>query len=344
MLVQGARVEAFEEAVAQVSGRAHAVAVSNGTSALELALRVAGVGAGDEVLVPALTWPSPAHAARVLGARVVAVDVDPAEWNSTGAMFARARGERTKAAIVIDQFGNPARRAEVMSALDGVAIIEDAACALGASFEDATPCGSLGHISCTSFHPRKVVTTGEGGMCLTDDPEAAATLRMLRNHGQRTPGAFGAFSGNYRLTDIQGAMGTAQMARLDEIVARRRSHAATIRGALSDLLEFQRAPDGARANHQTLGALLPPGTDGAARDETLAALRAQGVGAGRLSYVLTEISTVGASGDPQNARDIASRGIALPLYPQMDEADVGWVIDQTREVLTAGSPPASPGA
>jgi perosamine synthetase len=154
------------------------------------------------------------------------VDVDPHEWNSTPEAFAAARSARTRAAIVIDQFGNPARAPELHAVLDGLIVIEDAACALGSVFADGKPCGSLGDVSCFSFHPRKVITTGEGGMCLTDDAELARRLRVLRNHGQAAPGVFERHAGNFRLTELGGALGVAQMARLAEINQGRREHAA----------------------------------------------------------------------------------------------------------------------
>jgi len=179
-LVQGALVERFEHSVAALTGRRHAVAVSSGTSALQLALRALQIGPGDEVLCPALSWPSPAHAIRVAGAKVRFVDVDQDEWNSSAEALRAARTGNTKAAIVIDQFGNPVRAEQIREALGSLPIIEDAACALGSRFTSG-PCGGLGRVSCVSFHPRKILTTGEGGICLTDDDDLAEQLRMTRS-------------------------------------------------------------------------------------------------------------------------------------------------------------------
>jgi len=218
--VQGALVERFEHAVAALVGRRHAVAVSSGTSALQLALKALQIGPGDEVLCPALSWPSPAHAVRVAGAKARFVDVDQDEWNSSAEALRAARNGSTRAAIVIDQFGNPARAEEIRAALGALPIIEDAACALGSRFANG-PCGSLGKVSCLSFHPRKILTTGEGGMCLTDDDDIAEKLRMLRNHGQLR-GEFVVAAGNSRMTEIAAALGLAQLQRLDDIIVRRR--------------------------------------------------------------------------------------------------------------------------
>lgn len=326
MLVQGPRVAAFEALVAQRAGRAHGVAVSSGTAALQLALEVVGVGPGDEVLCPALTWPSPAHAAVRLGAKVVLVDVESATWNARPDAFAAVRTAKTKAAIVIDQFGNPS--ACELKSLTGLAIVEDAACAIGAMLSSGEPCGSLGAVGCFSFHPRKVLTTGEGGVCVTDDEALAARLRILRNHGQGDPGQFVEAAGNFRLGEMAGAMGEVQMSRLDDALARRRAHAEAIRDALGGQLQFQATPEGARHSFQTLGALLPERVDKAS---LIAGARERGVQVGALSYSLDSIGTL--EGDTPVARDIASRGVALPLYPQMSVEERETVIEVLGEML-----------
>jgi perosamine synthetase len=335
-LVSGARVEAFERALAARCGRAHAVAVSSGTSALELALLALGVGSvggTDQVIVPALTWPSPAHAVLLRGAVPVLVDVDPHEWNTPAALYAAARNDRTRAAIVIDQLGNPARRDEVGKALEGVPIVEDAACAIGSRFAGGSPCGSFGVVSCLSFHPRKLLATGEGGMCLTDDAALAERLRMLRNHGQGAPGQFVAPSGNHRLTEMAAALGLVQLERLDALLGERRVLAARYRDALPEL-QLQRAPEGAVPNHQTLGALLPEGVD---RDEVIAAAAAQGVQLGRVSYALSQVPTVAAralvSSNPVHAERIVERGVALPAYGGMAPREQDRVIEAVRACL-----------
>ncbi len=328
-LVQGPLVERFEMAVAALVGRKHAVAVSSGTAALQLALKVLQVGQGDEVICPALSWPSPAHAARLAGARVQFVDVDQDEWNSTGEAMRAARTGSTKVAIVIDQFGNPARADEIRDALGSLPIVEDAACALGSRFANG-PCGSLGVISCLSFHPRKILTTGEGGMCLTDDDEVADKLRMLRNHGQLR-GEFVIASGNFRMSEIAGALGLAQLRRLDEIIARRRDLATLYRKVLNPTLGLQQTPVGAESNYQTFGVVLPQGHD---RNATREKLRDRGVEAGLLSFAIHKLgSFVGNGASLPIAEHLAARGIALPLYPQMKNAEVEEVAQALDGVL-----------
>lgn len=321
-LVQGALVERFEQAVAALVGRRHGVAVSSGTSALQLALKALNVGPGDEALCPALSWPSPAHAIRVAGAKVRFVDVDQGEWNSTAEAFREARSGSTKAAIVIDQFGNPARAQAIREALGSLPIIEDAACALGSRFANG-PCGSLGVVSCLSFHPRKILTTGEGGMCLTDDDDIADKLRTLRNHGQ-LGGEFVVAAGNSRMTEIAAALGLAQLQRLDEILGRRRELASLYAKALGGALDVQSTPEGAKSNYQTFGAILPQGF---ARKSVCEKLHDRGVEAGILSFAIHKLgSFAGGDASLPIAEHISTRGIALPLYPQMRNADVEEVV------------------
>lgn len=328
-LVQGALVERFEHAVAALVGRRHAIAVSSGTSALQLALRALQIGSGDEVLCPALSWPSPAHAIRVAGAKVRFVDVDPDEWNSSAEAFRSARNGDTKAAIVIDQFGNPAHAEQIRQALGALPIIEDAACALGSRFTNA-PCGSLGKVSCLSFHPRKVLTTGEGGMCLTDDDDLAEQLRMLRNHGQLR-GVFVVAAGNSRMTEIAAALGLVQLQRLEEILSRRRELAALYREGLGGVVDLQKTPAGASSNYQTFGVVLPQGYE---RDTVREKLREGGVEAGILSFAIHKLgSFTGRSASLPIAEHIAARGIALPLCPQMRNTEVEEVVRNLRGVL-----------
>lgn len=320
-LVQGEKVAEFEARIAARCQRRYAIATANGTAALQLSLTALGIGAADEVICPDLSWPSPAHAIAALGARPLLVDVDADEWNVDARLLPQARRTRCRAAIVIDQFGNPARRREIAAALGDLPIIEDAACALGSRFAEA-PCGSFGVISCLSFHPRKILTTGEGGMCLTDDEQLASTLRVLRNHGQAAPGQFVRAAGNHRLTELAAAIGLAQLGKLDEQIEARGVAVALYRQRLEAHLRFQQTPPGAAGNQQTCGALLPPGSSAAQRDGFLQRLRQRGVQASLLSYALhclpslsgsVHIAAPGESVAGQ-AADIAARGFALPLY------------------------------
>lgn len=339
MLVQGKEVQAFEAGLAEFARRAHAVAVCNGTAALELALRALEVGSGDEVVCPALTWPSPAHAVRLLGATPVLVDVDPHEWNLTADTLRPALGPRTRAVIAVEQFGNPLRHTELAALLGPIPLIVDAACSLGSRYRGA-PCGSHGVIACTSFHPRKVITTGEGGACLTDDAGLAARLRVLRNHGQSEPGRFACASGNYRLTELSAAIGSVQLGKIDAICAARRRLAGPILQA-APALSFQRPPEGGVDNKQTLGVLVgAPDGGSSERDRVIAALAERGVQAGRLSYALQTLPQFEAEARAARAAgrslavaaDVAARGLCVPLYPRMTEAERDQVASALAEI------------
>lgn len=345
MLVSGAVVERFEHACRERTGRAHAVAVGSGTAALELAMRALDL-AGAEVLVPALTWPSPAHAAALVGARPVLLDVDPAEWNGAPDGFVRALSPLTRAVVAIDQFGVPARQPALRSALDAagrpdVVMIEDAACAIGSSL-GGRPCGSFGAVSTLSFHPRKVVTTGEGGMCLTDDAALASRLRTLRNHGQREAGVFVEPGPNHRLTEMQAAMGLVQLEKLDAILARRRAIATRYREGLARSgLTLQAAPEGCVRNEQTFGAVLSERTGSTQRDRVIALASDAGVELGRLSYDLTTLPSLAGSGPhpeaPVTGRLVA-RGLALPLHTAMTDEDVERVLAVVLDTLARALP------
>lgn len=341
MLVSGALVERFEHVVRERLGRAHAVAVANGTLALELSMRALNLE-GREILVPSLTWPSPAHAALVAGARPALVDVDPHEWNLTPEGALASLGEATRAIVLIDQFGVPARIEALEAALrergrEDVVVIEDAACAIGSSLShQGSPraCGSFGVVSTLSFHPRKVITTGEGGMCLTDDPELAGRLRVLRNHGQASPGAFERAGSNARITEFQAAIGLVQLEKLDAILARRREIAARYREGLRDApLTSQAHPEGSVVNEQTFGVALDGSLDGSldgtTRDRVLALASEEGVELGRLSYDLGALPSL-ASCPPRRPLEVsprlAARGFALPLHGALTDEEVERVI------------------
>jgi perosamine synthetase len=335
-LIQGAMVARFEELVAARSARKHAIAVTNGTAALELSLRALGVGPGDDVLVPNVSWPSPAHAVAWLGARPILVDVDAQEWNARPDAYLRARTPQTKAAIAIDQFGSPARVAEIAAALGDLPILEDAACAIGSE----RPTGARSVMETYSFHPRKVVATGEGGMIATDDDALAQRLRIMRNHGQTKPGEFALPGPNVRLSEIAAAIGVAQMEKLDAMLVRRRELAARYREALPEL-SFQREIEGARSNWQTMGALVPARFDANGRDAFLERVRAQGVEVGKLSYALHRIGSLTASAEEARSRGetfaassaIVDRGFALPLHLSLSDEDQTRVVDAVRAAL-----------
>jgi len=320
-LTMGPKVEEFEGELARACGTAHAVAVSSGTAALHLAVLALELGPGDEVLVPAYTFPATANVVALAGARPVLVDVDPETMNLDPA---RVRvGPRTKAIVAVHLFGRPAPLEE----LPDLPVIEDAAGALGAR-RRGRPCGGLGVVGCLSFHPRKVVTTGEGGAVTTNDAELADAVRRLRHHGWQgddmpAPGF------NYRLADILCAVGIPQLRRLDELVAARRRVAELYDERLSGVVGTPAPDEGDTHGWQAYVVRL------SRRDEALAALRAAGIEAQIGTFALHRLAAYREQGEFPGADSCFERALALPLHSRLTEEDVDRVCEVVRRV--AGS-------
>ncbi|PQV57280.1 dTDP-4-amino-4,6-dideoxygalactose transaminase [Sediminibacterium magnilacihabitans] len=252
-ITQGPKVREFEKMFAERHQVKYALAVSNCTTALHLALLACGIGKGDEVLVPAFTWVSTANAVMYCNATPVFVDINPMTFNIDIDQIASKITGRTKAIIPVHLFGLCADVDTIKLKFPDLKIVEDGACAAGAALM-GRPAGSLGHVGCFSFHPRKSVTTGEGGMLTTNDESLAKRLDMLRNHGasvseeQRHHGpkpyilpAFDLVGYNYRMTDLQGAIGTIQLSKLDRFIDERHHWAAYYTEALKEI-KWMRTP------------------------------------------------------------------------------------------------------
>lgn len=330
MLVQGAQVEAFEERLCERTGYGYAVVVSSGTAALYLALRAQGVGTGHRVFCPALSWPSPAHAARLVGATLRLVDIHEESWNSEASDVQEAAHSSLSTPalqdhfIAIDQFGNPCDL-DAIGKVAGGALLLDAACSLGSSDPNRRKAHEAGSapVACLSFHPRKVITTGEGGACLTDDEGLARALRSLRNHGQSAPGVFINAGHNFRLTEFAAALGKEQLERLDEQLAARRHIAECYRQAFEGALACQRIREGCRWNVQTFGVLVEAGV----RDLFVERLRQAGVQAGILSYALSQIGSLEGVEPCPVAERVAASGVALPVFASMSAQQISQVVD-----------------
>jgi perosamine synthetase len=320
-LTMGPKVAEFESALAQACATEHAVAVSSGTAALHLAGLALGIGEGDEVIVPAYTFPATASAVALTGARPVLVDVDPRTMNVNAAHVYDAVTPATRAVIGVHLFGRPLDWEELQNAVPpDVVLIEDAAGALGARWR-GMPCGGLGVMACLSFHPRKVVTTGEGGAVTTSDDELDAALRRLRHHGIATRGDFEiqAPSTNYRLSDLLCAIGITQLARLDELLANRRRVAEAYNARLRGVVEIPEADEGDEHGWQAYVVQL----DG--RDEALAALRAEGIEAQIGTYALHRLGAYHDQGPFPGADACFSRALAIPLHSRLTDEDVDHV-------------------
>ncbi len=319
MLTMGPRVEEFEARLARACEVEHAVAVSSGTAALHLAVLALGLEPGDEVLVPAYTFPATANVCALLGLQPVLVDVDPVTMNVDPSRI--DIGPRAKAIIAVHLFGRPAPLEELPGEL---ALIEDAAGALGAR-RRGRACGGLGRAGCLSFHPRKIVTTGEGGAVTTDDAAFAEAVRSMRHHGWNggdmpSPGL------NYRLSDILCAVGIPQVARLDELLATRTRIADGYTERLRDLpVTVPRADDGDIHGWQAYVVQIDD------RDRVLAELRAQGIEAQIGTYALHLLGAYRDQGDFPGAKAAFERALALPFHTRLTESD----LDRVAEALAA---------
>ena len=229
-LVQGVQVAEFERELGPMTGTSHVIAVANCTAALHLTLLALGVGPGDTVAVPTYSWPATANSIVLAGATPLFIDIDPATFNmDPGSLSEALAHEQPKVVLVVHAFGGMADMPRILAVAGfaGAVVVEDAACALGARLEGRSA-GAWGKAACFSFHPRKAVTTGEGGAISTDDQSLARRLRVLRNHGQDpdattpdfiTPGY------NMRMTEFQAALGTGQLRRWQQILTSRRAAA-----------------------------------------------------------------------------------------------------------------------
>ena len=329
-LTMGPKVAEFERLVADACETAHAVAVSSGTAALHLALLALEVGPGDEVIVPAYTFPATANVVALAGARPVLVDVDPRTMNLDVGRVAAAVTQRTRAVLAVHLFGRPLDWEGLRAAVpDRVALVEDAAGALGARRHGA-PCGSLGLLGCLSFHPRKVVTTGEGGAVTAHADELADRVRSLRHHGIEPQGEFEIRRPglNYRLSDVQCALGIPQLRRLERLLDERRRVAEAYGDRLAGLVETPAADDGDVHGWQAYVIALDR------RDEALASLREQGIEAQIGTYAVHRLGAYGEQGPFPGADACFERALALPLHSRLDDDDVERVVAALRPFLT----------
>jgi perosamine synthetase len=320
-LTMGPKVEEFEAELAHACGVEHAVVVSSGTAALHLSVLALGIGPGDEVIVPAYTFPATANVVALAGARPVLVDVDPETMNVTADSVAEALTDRTRAVLVVHLFGRPAPWEELAEAVpDGVALLEDAAGALGAR-RQGRACGGLGRLGCLSFHPRKIVTTGEGGAVTTNDSEIADAIRRFRHHGIEPRGDFEirAAGLNYRLPDILCALGTTQMRRLDQLLDERERLAAAYAARLDGGVGLPSADEGDRPGWQAYIVRLDR------RDQALEALGEAGIQGQIGTYALHRLAAYADQGPFAGADAAFERALALPFHSRLADSDLDRV-------------------
>jgi dTDP-4-amino-4,6-dideoxygalactose transaminase len=313
-VMQGPEVLAFERELAEWVGAPHACAVSSGTAALQLALMAVGVVAGDEVITVSHSFIATANSIALCGARPVFVDIDAATLNLDLRLVEAAITPRTKAILCVHQLGMPCdvRALGEMAERRGLALVEDAACAIGSEIEGVKVGRPHSRAACFSFHPRKLLTTGEGGMVTTADGALDGRVRRLRQHGDFVEVGY-----NFRMTDVQAAIGRVQLGRLPSLLAERRLQVAEYRARLS--LPMQTQPSWARSNWQSLYVRLPDGIDAA---NVAARLLGEGI--------TTRPGIPNAHQRPHFAsglrlpasEEAAERGLMLPLYPGMDTAQI----------------------
>jgi dTDP-4-amino-4,6-dideoxygalactose transaminase len=351
-LSQGPQVAAFEAEFAARVGAPHACAVSNCTTALHLALKVAGVGPGDEVVTVSHSFIAAANVVRECGATPVFVDIDPVTYNLDPDRLEAAITPRTRAVLCVHQIGLPCDLARILAVAraHGLTVIEDAACAIGSEIRidgEWRPIGAPeGDVACFSFHPRKVITSGEGGMLTTRHADWDRQFRLLRQHGMSVSDAvrhnaseviFEAYlvpGFNYRMTDIQAAIGRRQLARLDGIIGRRRELAARYGELLGSIPGVQPPvePDWARSNWQSYAVRLP---DGADQERVMQALLAHGVASRRgIMCAHLEPAYADAPAPPLPHSEAAHRrALLLPLFAQMTDGEQLVVVAALRAAL-----------
>ena len=319
-LTMGPKVTELESALARAVGAAHVAVVSSGTAALHLALLALEIGPGDEVVVPAYTFPATANAVELCGARAVLVDVDPETFLLDPAAVSAAITPRTRAVMAVHLFGRPVEWEALQTAVpQEVALLEDAAGALGARYR-GTPCGTLGVAACLSFHPRKIVTTGEGGAVTTDEAGIDEAVRRLRHHGWRTLGDMPVPGFNYRLPDLLCAIGIPQVARLEDLLSARERVAGWYEERLQDLVLVPAAAEGDRHGWQAYVVQLER------RDEALAGLGEAGIEAQVGTWALHHLEPYRAQGSFPGADRAFERALALPLATTTTEAEVERVV------------------
>jgi dTDP-4-amino-4,6-dideoxygalactose transaminase len=344
-ITQGPRVAEFERAFSAYIGCRHAIAVSSCTTALQLALLAQGVGPGDEVICPSLSFIATANSIASTGAAPVFADIDLATYNLDPAQLEGLITERTRAILVVHQIGLAAE----MDGLSAIArrhslpIIEDAACAIGSSYKNDLIGRPIGRMACFSFHPRKILTTGEGGMITTDEDDLAERLRRLRQHAMslsdvarhnaRTIATetYDEVGYNYRMTDMQAAIGLVQLDRLPSFLARRRALAANYTQALRSLdwLECPAVPANSGHNYQSYMVRLTDAAP-ATRDSIMQALLERNI-ATRRSIMAIHREAPYRSSRWEASLPVTNRvmetGFILPLFHEMTEEDQNRVVD-----------------
>lgn len=345
-LTSGPKVREFEQLFAERHQVKHALAVTSATTALHLALVALNVGPGDEVIVPAFTWVSTANVVLYCGANVVFADVNPSTFNIDPKDLKKKITPKTKAIIPVHLFGLCADMDAIKEIAGNIPLVEDGACAAGSAFK-GVPAGGLGTIGCFSFHPRKSVTTGEGGMITTNDDQIAEVIGMLRNHGasiseeQRHHGPrpyilpdFNMLGYNYRMTDLQGAVGVVQIKKLDQFIDERSKWAAWYSKELAEVKWLKTPQFGNDYKHgwQSFVTLVDEATAPMSRNEIMEKLQENGISTRPGTHAVHMLNFYAEKynlkpSDFPGAQTANDRSMAIPLHNRMVAEDYQYVVE-----------------
>jgi dTDP-4-amino-4,6-dideoxygalactose transaminase len=358
-ITQGPEVAAFEKEFAEYTGAAHAVAVSNCTTALHLALLAIGIQPGDEVITVSHSFIATANVVKYCGATPVFIDVDPTTFNIDPALIEAAITPKTRAILAVHQMGMPCDLAAIVkiARAHNLLVVEDAACAIGSEILWNGQWEKIGKahgdITAFSFHPRKIMSTGDGGMITTNNKDWDAKCRLLRQHGMSVPDtvrhgsakvifeSYPIVGFNYRMTDIQAAVGREQLRRLPEIVARRREIADQYRELMRDIpgVTVPENPSWARSNWQSFCVRLPANLD---QREIMQTMLDAGVSTRRgimCSHREEPYRDARRSGSLAHSEAAQDHCVVMPLYGQMTDGDVHRVCDSLASAIHAAEGP-----
>jgi perosamine synthetase len=331
---KGPFIEEFEKSFSSYIGVKHGVATSNGTTALHLALEALGIGKGDKVLVPSLTFIAVANAVTYTGAEPIFVDSHPEYWCIDPSKIEEKIDSQTKAVIVVHLYGHPCDMSEIMQIAEdhGLHILEDCAEAHGAEYK-GKKVGTFGIISCFSFYGNKIITTGEGGMCLTNNEELANKMRILRDHGMNPYKKYwhDIIGFNYRMTNLQAALGVAQLKKINHLITKKRQIAAVYKKFLQNLPAVTSAPEmpWARNVYWLYSVLVKK----AFRDEIMEYLGRHGIESRPFFYPIHILPPYKKSLTLPVAEELSAVGLNLPSGPKLSEDKIQEVVELLSEAL-----------
>lgn len=331
---QGKYVSLFEEAVCNYTGVKHAISVFNGTAALELALLSIGIKAGDEILVPDFTYIASANAVTHVGAIPVLVDVAPDDWNIDCKKIEKHIGPKTKGIMTTDIYGMPAnyQRIQEIAHKHNLLIIEDAAESFGAVY-NKKKAGNFGDIATFSFFGNKTITTGEGGMVLTNNDQCAVMAKKIRNQGNSDTIRYyhDMLGYNFRMTNIQAAIGLAQIEQIDDILEKKRNICNWYKSSLSSLLTFQNEAARIRSSYWMVGFLCQ---DQKEKQQLAEYLMSRGIDSRPFFFPIHRMPFYTPQEHPVSI-SLSEKGLCVPSYPSLTKEDINYICEEIKKCITA---------